>query len=413
MKIGMFKETKLIQAMLALAFLIAANFAGSQTFDQARELAFSGQREKAREVCRKILAEGFNSDVALLMGRTFAWDGMYDSARVVLSNVLVEKPGNMEAYDALSDVEFWSDNPEKAIEYCDEAYRIDSTAYNFVLKKARILYSGEEYEEAVEVLENYLKLHPGQPEFIMKLKDYRLETLKNNVRLTYTVDFFNKDFNRDPWQLMALSYGRKTGLGTIITRVNYASRFGSQGFQYELDAYPGIGKNNYGYLNYGFSKHFLFPGNRFGAEWYHNFPKAFEGSLGLRLLDFGAPLVDIYTATIGKYAGNYWISFRTFVTPDPGDISVSGFLMMRRYFSDSENYIGMRAGYGISPDDRRNPLDSQESLFVRTASLRAEFNHIFNKVWLLNIMGVYGVEELRQSSYSGYFTWDIGIAWLF
>jgi tetratricopeptide (TPR) repeat protein len=116
-----------IRIFTVLAFLLLTGFSNSlraQTFEEARNFAFNGEREKARSICREILAEGFNSDVALLMGRTYAWDGKYDSARVVLQNVLVQRPGNMEAYDALSDVEFWADNNEKAIEYCDEALKI-------------------------------------------------------------------------------------------------------------------------------------------------------------------------------------------------------------------------------------------------------------------------------------------------
>ena len=385
----------------------------SQTFEEARKLAFNGEREKARSICREILSTGFNSDVALLMGRTYAWDGEYDSARVVLQNVLVQRPGNMEAYDALSDVEFWSDNDDRAIEYCNAALLVDPASNSFILKKARILYSEEKFEEAVTVLEDFLQQNPIQADIIQKLNEYRLEVLKNSIKVTYTIDYFNEDFNRDPWHLFAISYGRKTKLGTVIARVNYARRFGIDGLQYELDAYPKISENNYAYLNYGFSGDALFPKNRYGAEWYHNFPHAFEGSAGVRLLDFSGSLVDIYTATLGKYAGNYWISLRSFVTPDSGGTSVSGFLSVRRYFSDSENYIGLRVGLGVSPDERRNLIDSEANLTLKRRSVRAEFNHIFNKVWILNTAVIASSEELLQGTYSGYYTFDIGISRLF
>ncbi len=346
-----------IRIFTVLAFLLLtgfSNFLHAQTFEEARNYAFNGEREKARSICREILAEGFNSDVALLMGRTYAWDGKYDSARVVLQNVLVQKPGNMEAYDALSDVEFWADNNEKAIEYCDDALKIEPESSSFTLKKARILYSEEKYDDAVSVLEDFLhKKYSGNGEIIKKLDEYRLESLKNKIRLVYTFDYFDKEFNRDPWHLVAISYGRKTKLGTVIARVNYARRFGNQGIQYELDAYPKISENNYGYLNYGLSTDGLFPKNRYGAEWYHNFPHAFEGSIGFRLLDFGSSGVDIYTATFGKYVGNYWISLRSYVTPDSTGTSVSGALSARRYFSDSEDYIGLKLSYGVSPDDNQ------------------------------------------------------------
>ncbi|MFV0591644.1 MAG: YaiO family outer membrane beta-barrel protein [Draconibacterium sp.] len=385
----------------------------AQTFEEARKLAFDGQREKARSICRTILKDGFNSDVALLMGRTFAWDGKYDSARIVLQNVLAQRPGSMEAYDALSDVEFWADNNEKAIDYCNAALDIEPESNSFSLKKARILYSNQQVEEAVKVLEDYLKRYPGQTDFVRKLNEYRVDLLKNNLKIIYTLDVFNNNFNRDPWQLLAISYARKTKPGTIIARANYARRFGQTGLQLELDAYPKISENNYVYLNYGFSGNALFPKNRYGAEWYHNFPHAFEGSLGIRLLDFSSSTVDIYTATFGKYIGNYWISLRSFLTPDSDGTSVSGFLSVHRYFSDAENYIGLKAGYGISPDDRSNALETLEKLTLKTRSVRAEYNHIFKKIWIFNAAAGLSSEELQPGDYAGYYTFDIGISRLF
>ena len=398
--------------LLLFGFLLTSNL-WAQTYEEARKYAFDGDYSIARSICRQILASGFNSDVALLLGRTYAWEGLYDSARVVLTGVLERKPGNEEALDALSDVEFWADNYEEAVKYCNEAISNNISPEKFVLKKARILHSNEKYDEAVKTLEDFMDKNPAQPEMLRKLKEYRPDVLKNSVRLTYTVDFFDKEFNRDPWQITSLAYGRKTKAGTFIARLNYASRFGTNGFQVEADAYPKLGENSYGYLNYGFSKNSLFPDNRFGAEWYRNFPKAFEGSAGIRLLGFGSALTDIYTATIGKYAGNYWLSLRTYVTPGDEGTSLSGALSVRRYFADAENYVGLRLGYGISPDDSRNQIDSERRLMTKTRSIRTEFNHIFSRSWILNAGAVLGGEEIQPGEFSGYYTFDISVVRLF
>lgn len=402
-----------------LLFTVFISDLSAQTFEEARNLAFNGDRLKARQICKHILSQGFNSDVALLMGRTYAWDGYYDSARVVLNDVLIQKPGNEEALDALSDVEYWAENYEKAVEYCNLALKNDSAAEKFVLKKAKILHSNEKFDEAVFVLEEFIKKKPGNSEFIIKLKEYRPDAMKNSIRLSSTVDFFDEDFNRDPWQITAFSFGRKTKLGSVVARVNYANRFGEKGFQYEIDAWPKISENNYGYLNYGYSQASFFPDHRFGAELYHNFPKAFEGSIGMRLLSFSKSNVDIYTATIGKYVGNYWLSLRSYITPDSVGTSVSGALQARRYFSDPEDYLGIRIGYGISPDENLNRrIDSEQAisekvLKLKTRSIRAEFNHIFNHIWILNVGAVLGNEELETGTYSGYYTFDISILRLF
>ncbi|TNF45560.1 MAG: hypothetical protein EP310_01350, partial [Bacteroidetes bacterium] len=165
-----------------IMFLLTLNLT-AQTYEEARKIAFDGDYSKARNICRQILASDFNSDVALLFGRTFAWEGLYDSARVVLTDVLDRKPGNEEALDALSDVEFWADNYEKAVEYCDNAITNNISPEKFVLKKARILHSNEKYDEAVKTLEDFMDKNPSQPDLIRKLKEYRPDVLKNSVRL--------------------------------------------------------------------------------------------------------------------------------------------------------------------------------------------------------------------------------------
>ena len=412
------KHKTSVKPFLVLVILVLNGLffnVSAQSYEEARNLAFNGDRAKARQLCRAILANGFDSDVALLLGRTYAWDGKYDSTRIVLNEVLSRNPNNMDALDAFVDVEYWSENYDKAIEYCDLALKKAPYSEDFLLKKARILHSNEKYREAVTTLEDFIQKFPGQAEALKKLQEYRPDAMKNKLKISYTLDFFDKDFNRDPWQLTAFSYGRKTKLGSVIARVNMAQRFGDTGFQYELDAYPKISENNYVYLNYGFSKSSVFPENRFGVELYHNFPKSFEGSIGMRQLYFSSSNVSIFTATLGKYVSNYWISLRSYVTPGSDGTSVSGQLQARRYFSDPENYIGLRLGYGVSPDDNQNLVDinSKSRLTLKTRSIRMEYNHIISRIWILNGGATWGNEELIPGTYSGYYSFDISIARLF
>jgi len=401
-----------ILILFLLPIWISGNL-GAQTYEEARHLAFEGQRVKARQICQSILSQGFNADVAVLMARTYAWDGQSDSTRILLNQVLLKYPDNMDALDAFSDVEYWSENYVKALEYCDLALKKDSTAEGFLLKKARILHSSGQDEGAILILTKLIRINPAHTEALKKLQEYRLDMQRNSIMLSYTLDLFEKDFNRDPWQITALSYGRKTRQGSVIARVNLAERYGNRGFQGEVDAYPKIGENNYGYLNYGYSPSSVFPKHRLGLEWYHNFPKAFEGSLGIRILKFDSSFVDIYTATLCKYIGNYWISSRVYVTPDTSGTSFSGQLQMRRYFSDAENYFGLRLSYGVSPDDNRNLIDSNQKLALKTRSVRLEYNHIFKRLWILNTGLVWGNEELQSGVFSNYYTFNISVMRLF
>lgn len=384
---------------LLLFLMLGVGFSAklsAQTFEQAKDYAFNGERAKARAVCRAILARDFDSDVATLMGRTFAWDGKYDSARVVLQQVLDRNANNSEALSAMADVAYWSDNYPEAIAYCDRILEKNPGNETVQLQKAKILQSADSNEDAAQLLEKLLEKNPSNDEALRLLDKVRLELIKNKLTINYTYDYFsNTAYNKDPWHLVYLQYARKTALGTVIGRVNYANRFGKDALQLEADAYPKISENDYLYVNYGYSNFSIFPRQRVGLEWNRSFAHAFEGSLGGRILHFdGSKRVIIYTGSIGKYAGNYWFSLRPFVTPGDDGTSVSAYLTTRRYFSDPENYIGLRVGAGTSPDERRLLLfDDSQSARLKSLSARVDYNHIFNGRWIFNAAVGFANEE--------------------
>jgi YaiO family outer membrane protein len=402
-----------VSLSLFVLLLLTGRLCSAQTYQEAKDLAYNGEREKAREVCRKILAKEFDSDVAVLMARTYAWDGKYDSTRVLISEVLKLYPTHWDALDAISDVQYWDEKYSDAIKYCDIALTKDPKDEHFMYKKAKILNAMKQYDQATDQLESLLKINPENAEARAKLVTIRQDQRKNRIRLDYTYDFFEKDANKDPWHLMAISYGRKTSIGTIIGRVNWAERYGIKGFQYEMDAYPHISENNYVYLNLGYSNLSIFPKFRSGAELYHSFPKSFEGSVGMRALFFTSSNTYLLTGTVGKYVGNYWFSFRTYVTPSTTGTSVSGSIQMRRYFVDPEDYIGLRLGYGISPDDRSYGDGSSTYLTLKSQSARIEYNHLFNKMWTTNIGFSLSNEETPESGYILNYSFDFGVGRFF
>ena len=127
----------------------------------------------------------------------------------------------------------------------------------------------------------------------------------------------------------------------MIVRANYANRFREDTAQYEIDAYPRLAKGLYAYVNYGYSSHRFFPKNRVGGELYANLPHGVELSGGFRWLQFESSEVTIYTGTIAKYQGNYWISLRPYITPKSEGTSQSYNLTVRRYFGGPDNYLGV------------------------------------------------------------------------
>jgi YaiO family outer membrane protein len=391
----------------------STQFNNDSLYHSAREFAFNGQRIKARTICRDILHHNSNYyDALVLIGRTYTWDSQLDSARLVLNEVLSKKPAYYDAIDGLIDVEFKSDHFEACIRQCD----LGLTAYvndkNFQLKKAKALIAIPQYDKATTLLKDVITQDPVNTEAHKLLNEIRVAQIKNKISLNYTYDYFEKNMI-DPWQLAYLQYKKETTFGSIIGRINWANRFNTKGLQYELDAYPKTGKSSYLYLNLGYSDVAIFPHFRSGVEYNRKLPAAFETSFGLRYLAFSGSDVVIYTASLGKYIGNYWLSARTYITPGSIGTSVSGSITGRRYLDDQDNYLGLRISYGTSPDDRKELISSVSVLRVKSESIKIEYNKKINRVWILNLATIYENEEYYPSKFRYILTSDITISRLF
>lgn len=169
-----------------------------------------------------------------------------------------------------------------------------------------------------------------------------------------------------PWRLGAVSLMRRTPAGTLIGRINVADRFGSTGVQYEADAYPRLGTSSYAYVNAGWSGASIFPAWRYGAELFTVLPNAYEASLGVRHLRFAGDPVTLFTASVGKYHGNYWLSLRPYVRRKDGRLTASGGLTVRRYQATADDFLGVRASVGSTPGD---PVTAND--LARTRSVMA------------------------------------------
>lgn len=262
--------------------------------------------------------------------------------------------------------------------------------------------------EAIALLDTLLEKEPENIEAKNLLHSIKTTDMLNKVSVGYYYDYFR--FNTlDPQQMVSMQYSRVTPSGSVVARINYANRFLSNGVQYELDAYPSLGKKWYAYTNVGYSKAGFFPIFRCGGEVYRGFPKGFEASAGFRYLDFATSTVTIYTAYLGRYLGNYWLSLRTFLTPGNGTVSRSVVILARKYYADADTYIGLRVGYGLSPDDRRKLVDAT-TINLESLSGRIEINKKFKDLWIGSCYAAYENQEFYPGLFREIFSFNVGIA---
>lgn len=395
---------------LLCASLFAQNqLSSDELFVKARDAAFNQKNRKlAREICKTILIKSPNySDVSVFLGRLYTWDSMYDSARAVLTNVLLKDSTNEDAINAAIDLEYWSGNSPKALEYCNRGLTYNPTSSDFLLKKARVLDDMERYDEAFVVLEKLISLKSDNTDALAFAERLKEKVRKNAIGVTYEYDKFDKTF--DPWQLGSISYSRRTPIGTTILRINLARRFGTSGVQYEIDMYPRFGDGIYSYLNIGFSKVGVFPKNRYGASLYISLPLSFEIDGGFRLLRYSSD-TWIYTFALGKYYGNYWFSLRTFITPQIEKASYSYSLIVRYYFSTAYDYLALSIGTGITPNE--TSIDFQGN-WLKSNKLGLEYQSQVSRVLILNFSGDYYGDEYLRDSFRTKLSLGMGIKFLF
>jgi YaiO family outer membrane protein len=411
MKRVFFLGIVMLLVQVTLAQVDTSSLNADELFTIARDKAFNGEREEARKLCRMALEKNPNYlEIAVFMGRTYSWDGKRDEARKVFKGVLEKEPAHIDATLAIADVEIWDDKPQDAIVYLDKALAVYPNNFDLLFKKAKALVDAKKDEEALIVLSRAIELKPGNKDCIELRESIRGRKLKNTLAVSLAGDYYtDSDPKIDPMYYSYVQFGTITKLGSLIGRVNYAHRFGSDGIQPEVDFYPRLWKGAYGYFNYGFTISDLFPRHRIGGEVYQSLPKSFEASLGFRNLRFDSSEVMIYTASVGWYYKNYWFNARTYLTPDKdlGAISKSLNLTTRRYFSDANNYISFAVGGGFSPDTRRIQtnvgLDSGNNIyFLKSQKVTIGFQKSIRYNLLLNGEVYYSNQELsgyRQGQY--------------
>ncbi|HVW61289.1 MAG TPA: YaiO family outer membrane beta-barrel protein, partial [Puia sp.] len=232
--------------------------------------------------------------------------------------------------------------------------------------------------EAKAAADSALRVDPKDADVRALLSKIREYAAANKIGISYDYVYFDRQYS-DPWHLVSIDYSRRTSVGTVTGRLNYANRFRSGGVQGELEAYPHLSHLFYGYLNFGYSAdEGLFPRYRAGASLYVNLPSAFEADGGLRYLYFGSN-TWIYTFSIGKYYKNFWFNGRAYLTPGGSALSQSFTVTGRWYFGGADDYLSLAAGTGISPDDRSNSQQLASTYALRSHKVEAGWRQSVGK----------------------------------
>jgi YaiO family outer membrane protein len=409
-------KTLLFYGFLFLALSISnagwaqESFDPDQLFLDARKLILDGKRDEGREILYKVLNKYPEyGDVLILMGRSFAWDGKYDSAAIYFERALVSSPTYEDAYIAYIDDLFWSENYEKADSVVQLGLeKIGPQSMDLKYRSSRVLYYKEDYKTALKIANEVFAKAPKTEGLLGYIETLRRKTRINAVGTTYDYDYFYGELT--PWNTYSV-YGRTHTdfTGSLIARVTHSERFDGRGTQAELDAFPSLGKNKYGYFNVGYSQSSFFPKFRFGTSVFWNLPKAYELEAGYRLLQF-SDVTHIITGSAGKYISNWWLNLRLNFIPGKDGSSTSANFQTRYYFNGPEDFFSLQLSTGVSPDEETRDFQSQ---LLNSYRARFGYQHLWTSRWMgFGFVG-YSRDEISENQFRNNLNVSLGTEFRF
>ena len=379
--------------------------------EQARTLILDDRYAAGRELAFRALEKYPNyADILILVGRSYAWEGKNDSANIYLERAIIASPQYADGYAAYLDNLFWSENLSKADEIIVRAKANlgTPTPDEIIYRESRLYYYRERYEEAYELVQPLFDKGYKQEGMLGYIKNLDRLKMVNALGATYDYDTFLGDI--DPWHTWAV-YGRtRTKLtGALIARVTQSVRYDDFGTLYELDAYPSIGKNGYAYLNVGGSGASFFPKLRIGASYYHNLNKAWEVEGGYRYLGF-TEVTHIFTGSVGKYLGNWWLNYRLNVIPDSElGTSTSSQVTTRYYFNTADDFFSLQLSTGVSPDEETR----DQSQLLNSYRARLGYQQLFSQRFLISGFTGYSRDELSADRFRNNINLSFGFEYRF
>lgn len=210
----------------------------------------------------------------------------------------------------------------------------------------------------------------------------------NKVVVGYDYNQLNQDFSH--WRSGFISLGHRFSFGSVVVRYNRANRFDTIGEQIEIDSYPHIREGTYAYLNYGRSNSSIYPHDRFGGEIWQSLPASYEASLGFRKLEFKNSEVSLWTGSLAKYVGSYYLFVRPYYTPSSLGAS-SSWTLGGRYYLDDEQYFAAQLGWGLSVQ--------QDSLFetvgLESSKAGVSGHFVLGDNWFIDPGVGFNKEEIR------------------
>ncbi|MGB7784818.1 MAG: YaiO family outer membrane beta-barrel protein [Salinimicrobium sp.] len=254
------------------------------------------------------------------------------------------------------------------------------------VQKALLLLQDGQRKEARELALELVSKNDISGGQRYSLQNVLNRTISDEMGINYQYINFSEAYSRsDSWNLLSLEYQHNFDRTAVIGRINYTNRGYDEGKLYELEVYPVFSDRFYGFVNAGFSNDMIFPDFRGSASLYYNFASNFEAEVGSRMLFYNNS--SYFSGIIGltAYSGKFYLNLRSFLGPKRMEQLVQNYQFnLRFYLKNADNYLFLRLGSGISPDETslysRVQTDPTLDAYYGNLGINKSFgvHHIFN-----------------------------------
>ncbi len=385
---------------LCATALLATPEPDDNILTRARALATNHMRPEAIAMLHDHLRlHPTDVDARVLYGLVLSWEGRYGEARDQLKRVLAQHPEYDDALRALINLELWSEHPDRVDKLTVVALQNHPDDPEYLYNRARALKALHKEREAIATVDRLLEVQPDHPHAAEMRRDLEDEGRQWSANVTQTHEWFS-DPQIGGWDESQLSLRRRIPSGSLIFRYSRGQHYGIIGHQAELEWYWHIRRGTYLYLGGGYSYDAtLYPQYRINADIYHNFPYRLEGSIGIRHMAFSTN-INVYTASLGRYQGNWLFTGRAYMTPGFNGLSHSLYFSARRYLNSKGDYFGFRGGRGSSLFDSVRTIDLD---LLRSTSVSAEMSRTVARRWNFSFeAGVSSEDRLHRATLMHY-----------
>ncbi len=313
----------------------------------ARALSFSEHRREAIQVYSELIAEHPDDpDLRLGRGRTYAWEKQYPEAQADLEWITERFPDYADAWSALGDVFRWSDRPNEAVTVYTRwiALRPDDPAP--YLARAQANRELNQYEETKNDLKKAETLG-GDPAKIAEILADLEQTRIYPWQFGVTYDYLNFSPSVTDWHTVKSMLRRTFEHGSLALESIQTERFSEWDDALAVDGYLDLWPRAYANLRFQVTNDAgVLPRLDYASELYQGFGEGWELSGGYRHMDYSSNNVDLYSVSLGKYIGDWYLREKTYFLPESDGIDLSQSFSIRRYLANEDDYIQFETGFG-------------------------------------------------------------------